>query len=131
MDLELGDINGSRMYRTMGIRIFEVSGETAVSELQPAHEMCWPIRGQPHGGVLFTQMDTTMATAAIAGHPQVRDSATISLQIQYLAPATAAPFTCRAEVLKRGGRICFIDARTTSADGTLVATAHGSFRTFA
>ena len=130
MDLDIDAINGSSLYLTMGIRIVQVDGEKAVTELAPTREMCWPTRDQPHGGVLFTQMDTTMATAAITGHPGVRESATIGLQIQYLAPARGAPFTCHAEVLRRGSRICFIEGRTTAADGTLVATAQGSFRTF-
>ena len=29
--------------------------------MTPAAAVCWPTPGQPHGGILFTVMDTTMA----------------------------------------------------------------------
>jgi uncharacterized protein (TIGR00369 family) len=129
MKLELDKINRNRLYQALGITLTAVSSDAASSELRASDAASWPQRDQPHGGVVFTQMDTTMATAAL-GAEQVSDCSTVSLQIQYLAPARGAVLTCKATVERRGGRICFIRGETCDPEGQVVAMAQGSFRTF-
>ena len=53
-------MNNNPLYRTLGIRVVEAGEGRAVSILEPVAEVCWPFPGQPHGGILFTMMDTTM-----------------------------------------------------------------------
>jgi len=130
MELDLAAINSSRMYQAMGIRLTDTSASHAVSELTATAPMCWPLPTQPHGGVLFTQMDTTMATAALAGEG-VAEAATMTLNIHYLAPAASERLICTATVERRGARICFIRGETVTAQGVVVCAAQGSFRTFA
>ena len=129
MELDLAAINESRMYTAMGIRLTQSSPDHAVSELRATASMCWPLPSQPHGGVLFTQMDTTMATAALAGEG-VAEASTMTLNIHYLAPAASALLTCTATVSRRGTRICFIQGETVTPEGLVVCSAQGSFRTF-
>ena len=129
MQLDLTVINQNRLYRALGIVLAEATRDGAISEMRAEVEVCWPIRKQPHGGIVFTQLDTTMATAVIAAD-EVSDCSTVSMQVQYLAPALGEVLKCHAIVEKRGGKICFVRATTTDLAGTLIATAQGSFRTF-
>jgi uncharacterized protein (TIGR00369 family) len=130
MELDLGAINRSRMYQAMGIRLTDTSTSHAVSELTATAPMCWPLPTQPHGGVLFTQMDTTMATAALGGD-SVAEAATMTLNIHYLAPAASERLVCTATVERRGAHTCFVHGETVTVQGVVVCTAQGSFRTFA
>ena len=130
MELDLAAINQSRMYQAMGIRLTEGTPERAVSELRATEPMCWPLHTQPHGGVLFTQMDTTMATVALAGEG-VAEATTMTLDIHYLAPADGEVLVCTARIARRGARICFVQGETINARGEVVCSAQGSFRTFA
>jgi len=130
MKLDLAAINRNRMYAAMGIRLTDTSPSHAVSELTATAPMCWPLPTQPHGGVLFTQMDTTMATAALAGEG-VAEATTMTLNIHYLAPAASERLVCTASVVRRGARICFIHGETVTEQGVVVCAAQGSFRAFA
>ncbi|MCB1744967.1 MAG: PaaI family thioesterase [Gammaproteobacteria bacterium] len=124
-------LNDNPLYVTLGIRLLSMLEDEAVSELRPTPQVCWPQRGQPHGGVLFTQLDTTMASAVLAGLPSAAGCSTINADVQYLAPARGPLLRCTARVQRRGGKVCFVRAETEDAEGNLVALAQGSFRIFA
>jgi acyl-coenzyme A thioesterase PaaI-like protein len=57
----LDQMNRNPLYHVMGIQIQEAHAGKARGQLQPQSGICWPFPQQPHGGVLFTLMDTTMA----------------------------------------------------------------------
>jgi len=124
-------INDNDFYRSLGIRLVHRDETTVTSEMRPPAPMCWPEANQPHGGVLFTQLDTTMATAAMTG-PHIRyECSTIDLSIQYLAPAVGPVFYCEATLQRRGNKISFIRGETKDENGNVVALGQGSFRLFA
>lgn len=127
---DLERANRSRLYQALGIRLTSAERDRAASEMRATEPVCWPSRDQPHGGIVFTQLDTTMATAALGGDNNITNATTVSLQVQYLAPARGEVLYCEATVQKRGGRLCFVQGETRSPDGELVAVGQGSFRIF-
>ncbi|MCP4664889.1 MAG: PaaI family thioesterase, partial [Deltaproteobacteria bacterium] len=100
----------------------------ARSRLAPDPKVCWPFPGQPHGGVLFTFMDTTMAWAVFSEVIPDYNCATISLDIQYTLPAKGKRFTCSARVIHRTGRTSFARADIRDEEDRLLALGQGTFR---
>jgi uncharacterized protein (TIGR00369 family) len=124
----LDQANGNSLYRLVGIRLEEVGDGKAKARLQPNPELCWPFPKQPHGGVLFTLVDTTMAWAVIADVYPDHTCTTISTNIQYTAPANGGFCICSAQVTHQTGRLSFVQARVTGPDSKLLAMAQGTFR---
>jgi uncharacterized protein (TIGR00369 family) len=126
MDIE--QVNKNPLYLTLGVRILEVGEGYARSQLEPTEIVCWPFPGQPHGGILYTLMDTTMAWAILSGLEPGYNCATIHLDIQYTAPAKGKRFFCASKTVFRTGRIHFMQGEVRDAEERLVAMAQGTFR---
>ena len=125
---DLEKINANSLYQTLGIRLTTASQGRAHSRLHPCSEVCWPFPGQPHGGILFTLVDTTMAWAVFSELPQGSNCTTIHLNIQYPAPARGEIFDCRAQIQHRTGRLCFVNGKVLGSGNELVATGEAVFR---
>lgn len=125
---QLDRFNGNPLYGTIGIRIEKAGDGKAEALLSPSARVCWPFPGQPHGGMLFTIMDTTMAWAIQSLLADGLSCTTIDLAIQYLAPAREDPFTCRAETTHQTGRLAFVRADILDAQERPVASGQGTFR---
>jgi uncharacterized protein (TIGR00369 family) len=123
-------MNQNSLYTTIGITIDSANQGQASSRLEPNPSLCWPFPGQPHGGILFTLMDSTMAWAVISQLESGYNCSTIHLDIQYTAPAKGACFTCSARVVYRAGRTSFVRADINDEKGLLVATGQSTFRVF-
>ncbi len=126
----LARLNDNPLYRTLGIRLESAGEGDAVSWLEPREAVCWPSPGQPHGGVLFTLLDTTMAFAAMTRGEDGGGCATVDASVQYIAPARRAPFCCRVWTLSGSARTVFVRAEIRDADEALVAAGQGTFRLF-
>ncbi|OGP83635.1 MAG: hypothetical protein A2Z08_11020 [Deltaproteobacteria bacterium RBG_16_54_11] len=125
---DMEQFNENPLYRTLGIRILEVGKGSARGLLEPTEIVCWPFPGQPHGGILYTLMDTTMAWAILSGLESGYNCATIHLDIQYTAPAKGKRFYCVSKTVFRAGRIHFMQGEVRDAEERLVAMAQGTFR---
>ncbi|MBW2176653.1 MAG: PaaI family thioesterase [Deltaproteobacteria bacterium] len=79
--------NANPLYHTIGMQVISAGDSQAVSQLRPPDNVCWPFPGQPHGGILFTQMDSTMAWAVLSAAGEGTNCTTVNLEIQYPAPA--------------------------------------------
>jgi uncharacterized protein (TIGR00369 family) len=106
----------------------EASDGKARSKLRPIPAFCWPFEGQPHGGVLFTLMDTTMAWAVVTKIERGYNCATINLDIQYTKQARGDIFTCQAWIAHQATRIVYVRADILDTEGQLVATGQGTFK---
>jgi uncharacterized protein (TIGR00369 family) len=124
----LEKMNGNTLYTTVGIRIMQAAGGKARSCLEPDPKICWPFPGQPHGGVLFTLMDTTMAWAIFSQLDQGYNCTTINMNIQYALPARGGSFTCDAWVTQRTGRMNFMRAEIRDKKEQLIAMGQATFR---
>src|ERR1051325_7030171 len=73
-----------------------------------------PVLRQQHGfihaGVLMTLADHTCGGAAASTVPEDRDVITVENKITFLRPAAAPALTCRAEVLRAGKTLIFVEA---------------------
>jgi uncharacterized protein (TIGR00369 family) len=120
--------NRNSLYTTVGIQLNKAEAGNAESLLSPNPGVCWPFPGQPHGGILFTVMDTTMAWAIQSLLDEGFSCTTIDLHIQYLAPAQDGPFACRAETIHQTRHLAFVRAEIRDAQSRLVASGQGTFR---
>jgi uncharacterized protein (TIGR00369 family) len=121
-------LNDNTLYNTVGISVEGVSHGEASVRLLPKEVFCWPFQGQPHGGILFTLMDTTMAWAVLSGVEEGYNCATINLDIQYTRRAVGRSFLCRARIVQKGNRIVYSRADISDEEKRLVAIGQGSFR---
>jgi uncharacterized protein (TIGR00369 family) len=83
--------------------------------------------GTVHGGLLATLCDTAVGHAVRAEAGDISGAATVSLTVDYLAPAEPGkPLEARTELEKLGGRLAFADCSVTS-DGREVVRARAVF----
>ena len=125
---EMARLNNNSLYQTHGIVVEEAKDGKARSKLRPTPAFCWPFEGQPHGGVLFTLMDTTMAWAVLTKVERGYNCSTINLDIQYTKQARGGIFTCQAWIAHQATRIVYVRADILDTEGQLVATGQGTFK---
>ena len=127
-EVKIAELNQNPLYAAVGIRLLRVVDGVGESVLDPHPAMCWPNEGRPHGGVLFTLLDTSMAFAAISNGAEGSGCATVDCNIQYTAPADHGPFSCRVATMSKTTRTVFIRGEVLDRHGMVVALAQGTFR---
>ena len=125
---EMSRLNSNSLYEALGIVVEEAKGGKARAKLRPVSTFCCPFEGQPHGGILFTLMDTTMAWAVLTGLEPGRNCATINLDIQYTKRAAGNVFTCKAWITHQAKQIIYVRADIFDGKDQLTATGQGTFK---
>jgi acyl-CoA thioesterase len=125
---KINQLNDNPLYNTIGIRVEKAAGGKAKARLEPKSKICWPSAGQPHGGILFTFMDTTMAWAVMSQLDSGGSCTTINLNIHYTLPAKGNLFICSAWTTHRSGRVSFVRADINDTEERLIAMGQASFR---
>ena len=75
-----------------------------------------------HGGAISALIDTAGMAAAWCNDDEAgAGGGTISLAVDFAAPARGTDLLARADVVRRGGRICFCEVTVTGGDGAVVA----------
>jgi uncharacterized protein (TIGR00369 family) len=90
--------------------------------------------GFVHAGVLMTLADHTCGGAAASTVPDGRDVITVEIKVSFLRPASAPTVLCRAEVLRAGKNLIFVEATVMaeSDEGrTMVAKASSTLAVIA
>lgn len=90
-------------------------------------DFCDPA-GFVQGGLLSAMLDDTMGPAVMIMTEGKLYTTTISLTVNFLAPAKPGPITAEAKVTQLGKTIAFVEGKLTAEDGTLLATASVSAR---
>ena len=90
-------------------------------------EFCNPA-GFIQGGILTAMLDDTMGPAVFVMTEGKLYTATITMTVNFLAPAKPGPIFGDADVIQLGKTIAFVAARLTAGDGTVLATATSSAR---
>jgi len=124
----LNKMNANSLYQALGIQIEAAGGGKARSRLIPEPAFCWPFPHQPHGGVLFTIIDTTMAWAIWSQLEPGFNSTTVNIDIQYTKPANSDVFVCTAWSTHKTKRSSFVRSDIHNSNGELVAMGQGTFR---
>ena len=124
----LEKLNANSLYQALGIQIEAAEGGKARSRLTPVTALYWPFPEQPHGGVLFTLIDTTMAWAIWSQLDPGFNSTTVNIDIHFVRPAKSDMFVCTAWSTHKTGRSSFVRADIHNPNGELVAMGQGTFR---
>lgn len=116
--------------RALGMRLTLVSEGKA--EIEMDYDMRFigdPETGVIHGGAISALMDTCCGAAAMSHPAAPGGTATISLRIDYMRPATPGQtIRAHAECYHVTRSVAFVRARAMDADDALpVATANGTF----
>jgi uncharacterized protein (TIGR00369 family) len=90
-------------------------------------EFCNPA-GFIQGGLLSAMLDDTMGPAVFIMTDGQRYTATITMTVNFLAPARPGPIVGEATVTQLGKTIAFVEGRLMAEGGTLLATATASAR---
>jgi uncharacterized protein (TIGR00369 family) len=90
-------------------------------------DFCNPA-GFVQGGILSAMLDDTMGPAVFVMTEGRLFTTTITMTVNFLAPARPGPITGEATVTQLGKTIAFVEGRLTAEDGTLLATATTSAR---
>jgi uncharacterized protein (TIGR00369 family) len=85
-------------------------------------DFCNPA-GFIQGGILSAMLDDTMGPAVFVMTEGKLYTATITMTVNFLAPAKPGRIIGEARVLQLGKTVAFIEGRLTAKDGTLLATA--------
>ena len=90
-------------------------------------EFCNPA-GFIQGGILTAMLDDTMGPAVFIMTEGKLYTATISMTVNFLAPAKPGLIVGEADVTQIGKTIAFVEARLTAQDGVVLATSTASAR---
>jgi uncharacterized protein (TIGR00369 family) len=90
-------------------------------------EFCNPA-GFIQGGILSAMLDDTMGPAVFVMTDGKLYTATITMTVNFLAPAKPGPIVGEADVTQLGKTIAFVEGRLMARDGSVLATATTSAR---
>ena len=90
-------------------------------------EFCNPA-GFIQGGMLAAMLDDTMGPAVFVMTEGKLYTATITMTVNFLAPARPGPIVGEADVTQLGKTVAFVEGRLMAADGSVLATATTSER---
>jgi uncharacterized protein (TIGR00369 family) len=120
-DVVAGFIPASPLVGHLGIRV-ESLGTDVAELVLPFSEHNVTMGDVVHGGAISALIDTAGMAAAWANDEDAgAGGGTISRAVDSAAPARATDLHARAEVVRRGGRICFCEVTVRGDDGTVVA----------
>jgi uncharacterized protein (TIGR00369 family) len=80
-----------------------------------------------HGGAIASLIDTAAVTA-VWTEPEISQSATMGMSINYLNPAVESDLIAIAKVRKRGRRIVYLSVEVTDQSGQPIADSLVTFR---
>jgi uncharacterized protein (TIGR00369 family) len=90
-------------------------------------EFCNPA-GFIQGGILSAMLDDTMGPAVFVMTDGRLYTATITMTVNFLAPAKVGRIVGEANVTQLGRTVAFVEGRLTAEDGAVLATSSASAR---
>ena len=84
-------------------------------------------RGEVHGGIVASLLDITLSQALRSNIDGEADMATISMTVNYLAPAVGV-LMCRGNTVRTGRSIGFAEGEVTDEKGYAVCRASATYR---
>jgi uncharacterized domain 1 len=118
----------SPFIKFLGVEIVQQSDNRVETRL-PSQGVLENRKGDIHGGVLATLLDTTLGLAARGDVDVQAAISTLSLTVNYLRPARG-DLLCKASCLQKGRSIRFVEGQVTDKQGEVVATAVATFKVF-
>lgn len=109
----------------VGFRMTQVSDGFARAELDARPELYNP-HDVLHGGVIFAMADNGMGAAVYTRLAPDELCSTIEIKINFLKAVRQGHVVCDTHVIAKGRRTAVLKS-SVSIDGTLVATAQGTY----
>jgi uncharacterized protein (TIGR00369 family) len=125
----LNDIPASPSARLLGWRLLDArpwDGWLKVG-FDGKAEFCNPA-GFIQGGILSAMLDDSMGPAVFVTSDGRFYTTTISLTVNFIAPARPGPLIVEAQVIQIGKSIAFMEGKLVGNDGTVLATASTTAR---
>jgi uncharacterized protein (TIGR00369 family) len=125
----LDDIPASPSARLLGWRLLDArpwDGWLKVA-FDGKPEFCNPA-GFIQGGILSAMLDDSMGPAVFVTSDGRFYATTISLTVNFIAPARPGPLIAEAQVIQIGKSIAFMEGKLMDQDGTVLATASTTAR---
>jgi uncharacterized protein (TIGR00369 family) len=125
----LNDIPASPSARLLGWRLLDArpwDGWLKVG-FDGRPEFCNPA-GFIQGGILSAMLDDSMGPAVFVTSDGRFYETTISLTVNFIAPARPGPLIVEAQVIQIGKSIAFMEGKLIGNDGTVLATASTTAR---
>jgi uncharacterized protein (TIGR00369 family) len=98
----------------LGIRVERIALDEA-ELVMPYEEGLATIGDVVHGGAIASLLDTAGMVGAWANDdvPENLSGSTVGLAVDFVAPARGSRLRARASVIRRGGRLCFVEVDVT------------------
>ena len=115
--------------KLLGWRLLDARPEEGWIRLgfEGKQEFCNPA-GFIQGGMLSAMLDDTMGPAVLVMSEGRLYTTTITMTVNFLAPAKPGPLVAEARVTQLGKTIAFVEGKLMAEDGTLLATASATER---
>jgi uncharacterized protein (TIGR00369 family) len=117
--------DNARFVQSLGIELISF-GDGWCETRVPIVPVLEQQHGFAHAGVVMTLADHTCGGAAATTVPAAHDVITVENKVSFLRPASAPLLFCRAQVLRAGRSLVFVEAEVTierATERVLVAKA--------
>ena len=111
----------------LGSTFVHVEPGRARMEFQAREEFYNPM-GTIQGGFLAAMLDDTMGPAAASTVGPQEHVTTIEMKVSYIRPAQAGKLIGDGRVVHKGRSIIFVEGSLSTEDGSVIATATGTWR---
>jgi uncharacterized protein (TIGR00369 family) len=119
-------LNRSPFYRTVSMELIKIDKKGSLVRIR-SNRKHKNYLGTIHGGALATLLDATCGTAGVTYLKNAQVLTTISLSIDYLAPAVKGDLIGRGKVVHCGRRLIRTEGIVVDEGGRLIARGYGSF----
>jgi len=117
----------TELSRALGFSVTEFKPGSCVVECTVT-ELHLNMGGAVHGGIHATLLDTSMGGTLVSTISEDEWCATAQIDISYLnAVGVGSHLIAKAEVVRRGRTLAHMEGTLASEDGTIVATAKGTW----
>jgi len=113
-------------YRHLGLELDALADGKSSIRL-PFRKEYGNTRGEVHGGAIATLVDAAMSQAVRSTVELGARVATISMTVNYMAPAVG-DLLCKGAVVRGGRSLMFVEAEVIDSAGTLVCKASATYR---
>lgn len=113
-------------YRHLGLEL-EALADGKSSIRLPFRKEYGNTRGEVHGGAIATLVDAAMSQAVRSTVELGARVATISMTVNYMAPAVG-DLLCKGAVVRGGRSLMFVEAEVIDSAGNVVCRASATYR---
>jgi len=113
-------------YEHLGLKLDALADGRSAIRL-PFQKYFSNTRGEVHGGAVAALVDAAMSQAVRSTIALGASVATISMNLNYLAPAHGE-LTCKGTVVRGGKSVAFAEAEVTDEKGSAVCRGSATFR---